>query len=41
MNLMSEAVEEKVLHGLWALAVAAKVLLFHGDAMQECTKPAG
>ena len=41
MNLMSTAVEEKVFDGLWALPSAAQVVLFHGDAMQECTKPAG
>ena len=39
MNLMSAAVEEKVFDGLWALAAAAQVVLFHGGAMQECTKP--
>ncbi len=40
MNLMSAAVEEKVFDGLAAsLAAAAQVVLFHGDVMQECTKP--
>ena len=39
MNLMSAAVEEEVFDGLWALAAAAQVVLFHGGAMQECTKP--
>ena len=40
MNLVSAAVEEKVFDGLWTLAAAAQVVLFHGDAMQESTKPA-
>ena len=40
MNLVSAAVEEKVFDGLAAsLAAAAQVVLFHGGAMQECTKP--
>ncbi len=40
MNLVSAAVEEKVFDGLWTLVAAGLVVLFHGDAMQESTKPA-
>ena len=40
MNLMSAAVKEKMLDGLWALLATALIVLFHGDTMQERTKPA-
>ena len=40
MNLMSAAVKEKMLDGLWALVATALIVLFHGDTMQERTKPA-
>ena len=40
INLMSAAVKEKMLDGLWALLATALIVLFHGDTMQERTKPA-
>ena len=40
MNLMSAAVKEKMLDGLWTLVATALVVLFHGDTLQERTKPA-
>ena len=40
MNLMCAAVKEKMLDGLWALLATALIVLFHGDTMQERTKPA-